>query len=723
MHKKTSSFWIKFLLNFYWPAILLAGVTICVAQEKVETISNSTGITVGVEPNGRYTISSQPQDWKFSGETGAPISGQKIKSGADRVGDYSEISFIFTNESPRAAAIRVYRRQPVVIFSETCLGTSPNNTAFPCLTTYPQNLHHISYNGIFGNYSFKKLGSDSPWLFFDNHFNSFLISPATNFMIAKTTESKDEHAVSSGIDPAITQLPPHFNHEVVFVIENGINHTFQTYGDVLTGLSGKIRPANDAAVELNKLGYWTDNGAFYYYHYEKDKGYAGTLLEIRDKFVEHHLPLGYMQLDSWWYLKSPLATWEGSANNNRGGVFLYQASKELFPNGLAAFQQKLGLPLVTHNRWVDPASPYRKKYHFSKNVPIDAGYWQEILNYAANAGVVTYEQDWLNQNMLPHMNLHDPPAFMNEMAAAAASHQMNLQYCMSLPRHYLQSSLYDNALTIRVTGDRFRSYKWDAFLYDSRFADAVGIWPWCDVFMSKEGRNLLVDTLSAGPVGVGDALGKIDFSNLSKVARPDSVIVKPDVSLMPIDRSYLNDAEGKKLPMVASTYTDHGGFKTFYVFSYARSKTNLTSEFSPAKLGVNGDAYVYNYFKKSGEIVKRGDTFDFTTTPDNPFNGGSYFIVAPVGPSGIAFLGDLNKFVPAGKKRISALSDSGKLEATVQFATGEKTLTVSGYAPSRPKATAKAGSVKSLHYDSRSHLFKITISPDRSQRATFELSL
>ena len=40
-----------------------------------------------------------------------------------------------------------------------------------------------------------------------------------------------------------------------------------------------------------------------------------------------------------------------------------------------------------------------------------------------------------------------------------------------------------------------------------RLASALGEWPWTDVFMSSETSNLLLSTLSASMVGVGDALG------------------------------------------------------------------------------------------------------------------------------------------------------------------------------------------------------------------------
>lgn len=84
---------------------------------------------------------------------------------------------------------------------------------------------------------------------------------------------------------------------------------------------------------------------------------------------------------------------------------------------------------------------------------------------------------------------------------------MALQYCMPLPRHFLQGTRYSNLRTILVSGDRFERSHWMWFLFNGRLASALGIWPWSDVFMSSETSNLLLSVLSASMVGVGDAIG------------------------------------------------------------------------------------------------------------------------------------------------------------------------------------------------------------------------
>src|SRR5579883_85025 len=128
-----------------------------------------------------------------------------------------------------------------------------------------------------------------------------------------------------------------------------------------------------------------------------------------------------------------------------------------------------------------------------------------------------------------------------------------IQYCMPLPEYFLASTRYQDLRTIRVSDDRFQRSRWDEFLYGSALARAVGLWPWSDVFMSSETPELILATLSAGPVGVGDPLDRIDASNLRRAMRADSVLLKPDVSLEPIDASFVADAEGTSTPMIAAT--------------------------------------------------------------------------------------------------------------------------------------------------------------------------
>ena len=193
--------------------------------------------------------------------------------------------------------------------------------------------------------------------------------------------------------------------------------------------------------------------------------------------------------------------------------------------------------------------------------------------------------------------------------------------------------------------------------------------------------------------------------------RADGVIVKHDVSIVPIDQLYVLVALSPDTPMIASTYTDHGGLKASYVFAFKRGN-NSAITFYPSSLGLDGSAYVYNYFTGAGQVVEAGKAYSDTV------NDASYYIAVPIGQSGIAFLGDTGKFVSLGKKRIPQLTDNGSVQATITFATGEKSVTLSGYSPSLPTATASKGIVGPVTYNSSTHFFKFAVSPSADRSAT-----
>ena len=686
-------------------ALVLCASALFGATAPVSITDRSTGIGATFGPDGEYVISTGIADWKFGGSLGQPPTAIVVQEGSDNVAAYQEIVVDYAHEGPKQARIRVYSGKPVVLFNVKYLHAAGNIAAFPKLASYPETAYHVSYLGEFGKYSFGELGVDSPWVFFDGARNTFILSPASDFLISATTRSSSRE-IASGIDSRIATLPEGFAHSTILVAEEGINRAFETWGRALAKLQGKAQVANDAEPILAKVGYWTDNGATYYYKYEPSLGYEKTLLAIRDEFLEKGVPLGYMQLDSWFYPKGAHADWK-----KFDGIYEYVADKNLFPDGLKAFQQRLGIPLVTHSRWIDPASPYHSRYRMSGNVVVDPVYWGTVASYLHDADVLTYEQDWLDERARTAFNLQDPGAFMDEMAQAMKEQKLTIQYCMPLPRHYLQSTRYENVTTIRTSGDRFGRDKWNEFLYDSRLASALGVWPWSDVFMSDELDNLLLATLSAGPVGVGDRIGSVNRENLLRAVRADGVIVKPDVPLVPTDQAFVEDAQSLKRPMLASTYTDFGTLKVFYVVAYARGHQN-TVTFTPASLGLHTRTYVFNYFARKGTVLDPDKTLTEPLEKESPEKGYAYFIVVPLGQSGIGFLGDRDQLVSLGKQRVSQLSDNGRVRVTIQFAHGENSRTVHGYSPTAPVITAIKGKTGASRYDSAAQRFSVSVLPD-----------
>ncbi|UCG17773.1 MAG: hypothetical protein JSV19_07025, partial [Phycisphaerales bacterium] len=226
---------------------------------------------------------------------------------------------------------------------------------------------------------------------------------------------------------------------------------------------------------------------------------------------------------------------------------------------------------------------------------------------------------------------------------------------------------------------------------------------------SWETDNMLLHALSAGMVGPGDEIGTEDAGNIFRAVRRDGVIVKPDVPIVPTDATFVADARGERRPLVAATYTDHGTERALYVFAFARKDDNTADvRFAPSSLGVDETAYVYNFMTGAGKIVDAGVVFNDTLGRE----GWAYYIAVPIGESGIGFLGDAGKFVSRGKQRIAAVSDEpGTLTTVVTFAQSEKSVTLHGYAASKPEVATRGGRVDEVVFDARARRFRVRIAP------------
>jgi hypothetical protein len=704
---------------------LMLAVNYCEAA----VISSASGVSLRLDAiTGSYQLTSKQPAWDFSGSVNPPLKNVSASRGRDAIGDYQQIAFQWQDgQKPMSGQIRLYGEKALALFSQTCgVAAETPPAAFPAFTKLPETLHIFSYgHHEFAPPDFSTTEISTPWLLFDDDADAFVISPASHFMVASMI-GDGRKEVASGFNPNLRNLPAGFTQQTIVAFGKGINKTWDLWGRALIDLQGSKRPADDVDAVLKYLGYWTDNGAHYYYNYDFDKGYAGTLQSLVERYRQEQIPIRYLQLDSWWYYKTttdadgkpgkekksnklPAGEW-----NRYGGLLEYRAHTDLFPNGLDAFQKSIGLPLITHNRWIDPSSPYHQRYEISGIAAVDPKWWDSIADYMKASGIATYEQDWLDRiytySPAFSSNVDTGDAFLDNMARACKEQGITVQYCMPYPCYFLQGSRYDNLTSIRTSGDRFNTNKWNDFLYTSRLASSMGIWPWADVYMSGEINNVLLSTLSAGPVGTGDAMGAENKANLFQAVRADGVIVKPDASIVPLDRSYIADAEKKAAPMTASTYTDHDGIKTEYVFAFNRPKTpDDKVHFTLGELGVNGPAYVYDYFSGASQRLDARAKFSAPLARD----AAAFYVVAPVGKSGIAFLGDKDKFVGTGRQRIEWLHDeAGKLTVGVVLAANEKSVVLHGYAPSAPKATVLAGEDDDVQYDPVTRHFTVVINVD-----------
>src|SRR5271155_4812788 len=143
-------------------------------------ISSASGLTASVTTSGSYSILVSPQGWTFSGTVG-PVQNLQVSVGTDAVGTWQQISF--NHATGRLSSIRLYDGQATALFSTQYQQGGANASPFPSFDTSPQTVIGFNYNGLW-SYRFGGLNTRAPWVFFDPHANTFILSPASNFMTA-----------------------------------------------------------------------------------------------------------------------------------------------------------------------------------------------------------------------------------------------------------------------------------------------------------------------------------------------------------------------------------------------------------------------------------------------------------------------------------------------------------------------------------------------------------
>lgn len=710
-------------------ATLLIAPCACWGQKKP-----AAELTATVDPaTGDYAVSSRSPNWQFRGSVGSPLQHLVRTIGRDSLGPFHSVSFNWHWQGvPVTGRIRTYDLRSIAQFQLIYDDTTPHpQLNFPNFTSLPADHHIFSYREFrFAPPQFSAGDYGTPWLLFDDHLNAAIISPAAGFQAA-VLSGDGQSAAGVSLKSAIDSVPAGYSVTSLLVLDTGIGRVFDDWGAALNVMQGRSRPSDEADASLRYLGYWTDAGAAYYYNFDTQLGYAGTILSEIEHLRSVGIPVRYLQLDSWWYEKDNLGpdgqplkprnptslsarpVFSPDRWNTPGGTWLYEASPTLFPKGLNAFYQQIRVPLIAHGRYIGQDSPYHETYHIDGIAPVDPKYWNHVAAYLRDNGVVTYEQDWLGY-IRQYSNFDADPRvadeFFDNMAAAMKAKGLTMQFCSAEPNMFLQGTRYSNLTTIRVSNDRFVRARWHDFLFTSQLAGALGIWPWADDATSRDANAILLQTLSAGPVGFADQIGQENPQNIMQAVRADGVIVKPDAPLVPVDGDYINGALERPGPILGHTQTKQGSTTTAYVFAFAPTPQDQGPvQFQASDIGLSGPMAVYDYFAHRVTIVPAGGSFRGDLESDQA----SYYVCVSPGASGIAFWGDRDDFVSSGRMRIASINDIPRqLTATVVFAQKEEGVTLHGYAPFEPQVSVRSGHAGAMHYDSTTGEFDIAVSPD-----------
>jgi len=546
--------------------------------------------------------------------------------------------------------------------------------------------------------------SNGPLILYSDDLETLVFSPLDHFFLSLVWF--DGQAIRSGLAGEVQEVPAGFTHRFLLVHGHGVNATVEAWGERLRAEHGRAATDRYAGEGLSRIGYWTDNGTRYYYLTAPGLNEQDTLLAVRADLQARGVPAGYLQLDSWWYFKDP------GTGLLAGGLVEWKPKPEMFPQGLAAFQQQLGLPLILHNRWFAPKNVYRERYAFvdgpQMSFPASGEVFEEFLADAASWGAITYEQDWLITQFwgVPWLReaVGRAEQWMGWIHDAAVRHGLTVQLCMPGPGHLLDAVARPAFTTIRTSVDhmteRAKEAYWPPFHIVNMVAAAVGILPFKDNFLTTEFRaeaEALISVLSAGMVGIGDEIGHADPALVARIGRPDGLILKPDRPATPLDAMFLPNER----PFLVRTWSDRAGLGRWVylaAFNLALEHPERLDEdrfwsavlydgmpltdlwHLPdrvtdshvdllADLHVTGPVVDYNW--RTGEAsVQRSGVLDLG--PIEHFADYAYHILAPVLPNGLALIGEADKFVTLADRRFRSIEvQPDSLVVTVEGVPGE----------------------------------------------------
>jgi len=140
-----------------------------------------------------------------------------------------------------------------------------------------------------------------------------IVAPATHFKGAvqlRSNQAGGAHDWVVGVSGEVASVPAGFRHETMLFAGAGVTDAVLAWG----ALMRKAFNTSESKVPdlvTQKVGYWTDNGAFYYgdaypqsrpgTNYNLSCCTRAKLLAAHDGLAADRLPMAYMQLDDWWY--------------------------------------------------------------------------------------------------------------------------------------------------------------------------------------------------------------------------------------------------------------------------------------------------------------------------------------------------------------------------------------------------------------------------------------
>ena len=321
--------------------------------------------------------------------------------------------------------------------------------------------------------------------------SSILLSSLNNFMSHFQTRSPSlNYHLSCGVHGRVHQVEQSFSLATILLASKanqGINRIVARWGALMRQSYGKPSIDDEHDFFLSRLGYYTDTGAYYWYHTETNLTYEQTFAELKSYHVRERIPVGYYELDSYWYYKQDNSTGE------HGGIQWYEPRADVFPRGIEALQRDiLGTPLIVHHKYYSTDNLYQDQFRFLNGtdgkvaLPLEQRFFNKIFSQVKQWGVEILIQDWLSsvyEDMSEaSWNVQTAREYHLHLAGGAKQAGIKLIYCMPLNPDVMQTLENTQAKYIRISDDYSTNVNQWNIGRASMVTWALGVIPFKDTF-------------------------------------------------------------------------------------------------------------------------------------------------------------------------------------------------------------------------------------------------
>jgi hypothetical protein len=697
------------------------------------------GLSVDVEIDGTVKIGLNGEDWFGPGRPSLPPDVGEPVAAIDQLGAARSVTVV---EGDVRCSVRAYVERPLLVFR--CEATTDltdittgefdrPSIAWPTFTPSeraesetPKGLRAL----VFQHCEFA-LPSDAgpsldgwfllphrpptgwPLLLTRDDGWTLLVAPLDAFH--EQTIGLNSGTLRCGWHGDLETVPAGFTTDLAVLAADGPRAALDAWGRMLLDAARTVRPGRWPDAVGSRPSYWTDNGSAYWYKTEPGHDVAGSIVAAVDDLRANGVPIGAVQLDSWFYPHAELRPFDTEEwVVPPSALTAWEVRPDILPDGIAALRQRLReLPLIAHIRHLSAHAP------IASETPtwVDGDYaapstpetYERWLDQCVSWGVETLEHDWLVEVFFGVRSMRSEPGratkWQEGIDSAARERGITVQWCMGTPADFAQTTTLTQVTSVRTSGDHgyiaSAGQLWAWFCTTNSLARSLHLLPFKDVFRADPevaGENgepeALLSALSTGPVGLGDRVGRLDPALALRTCRADGLLIKPHTAIAATDESLLSGPAFTSTLLVAECTSEHPAGRWIYAVAMhanpgdepisgeirleSLSRPEVGAGAQPSRERRTADFVAWDWQKGTATRLAPGATIPVSLGRE----GWTFHVLAPVLGSGLAVIGDVTKFVTAGDARIEVAETSTGVRLVVK-GPGER-VTVTGWAEVAP---------------------------------------